>query len=525
MRLLAFKPANYIELDETQLGKSTEQDETVSATKAPHDPVSQVTTEPVASPIRETSPVDINQVQPASEQLSAELPVSQPVKEEITEPVVLDAQIPEQSFQPTIPDMPPSAPIQEEVQEPLQSMPPSAPIQEEVQAPQQSMPEQVDITKEVPLQVDPQQSVKQLTSSRNMLRSHRLKRNEIKSYRRQRGLILAKMSLLSQTRPENEKNSSDNSIKEQQTFASDVVVESIPNVQAPIKQTHQEASTFNPQQEALSSQSEEKFTNQLVEQPEKQPDDQANYSFEDSYMDQFSDSYQDAYSGNDYDPYIPPEEMQSVVAQPQERSEQAPTQDKLSKVVEPEILTKPLTESILEPIIEPPLPEPKAITAKSPVELNDTPLGKHPFFSAQEVESVDIDKAKYVEDKLTDPWSLAIQQMQIQGFAKLLAKHSVMKKTHDQIILTLKASQQHLLSDGKLCEELQAQLKNHFGAQYNMYIEVGNVEGQLTPFESEEALYEQYLINAKHAIIEDENIKALVNNCGAKVYENSVIPL
>jgi DNA polymerase-3 subunit gamma/tau len=69
------------------------------------------------------------------------------------------------------------------------------------------------------------------------------------------------------------------------------------------------------------------------------------------------------------------------------------------------------------------------------------------------------------------------------------------------------------------------QLKNYYGTNFNMYIELGNVAGELTAFESEMALYEQYLDNAKRAIVEDENIKALVSNCGAKVYENSVIPL
>jgi DNA polymerase-3 subunit gamma/tau len=157
--------------------------------------------------------------------------------------------------------------------------------------------------------------------------------------------------------------------------------------------------------------------------------------------------------------------------------------------------------------------------------LNENIVGKHAYFSDLHFEVAEIDKAKYVEDKLTDSWSLAIQKMQLRGLVKLLAKNSVMKQVNDQIILTLKAEQQHLLNNSSLCEELQTQLKHFYGTQFNMYIEVGNVQGKLTAFESEMVLYEQYLNNAKHAIVDDENIKKLVANCGAKIYENSVIPL
>lgn len=487
MRLLAFKPANYIELDESKLGKSTEQHEDISEPTLQHEAVSQATTESVVSSNVDTSHVNVRQAEPAHVQAEA-LPISQPVKQESNEAVAVDTQRPEQIHQLATPD----API-------------SAPSQEEAPAPLQSMSEQVNVSREVPLQVDPQQSVEQITSSRNMLRSHRLKRNEIKKLQATAGTDLSKDEPVVAARTENKNINSDSLIEDKHNIASNVI-------------THQKVVEAAPSQKIPN----EQVTPKPLKKPlNSQPEEQTDYSFEDSYMDQFSDPYKDAYAGDDYDPYIPPEEMQASDAQPQEALEQLPTETKFSQVIEPENAPKP----VVEPIIEASLPEPIAMQAKAPVVLNDIPLGKHPFFSAQEVESAEIDKAKYVEDKLTDPWSLAIQQMQIQGFAKLLAKHSVMKKTHDQIVLTLKTSQQHLLNDGKLCEELQAQLKNHFGAQYNMYIEVGNVEGQLTPFESEEALYEQYLINAKHAIIEDENIKALVNNCGAKVYENSVIPL
>ena len=161
-----------------------------------------------------------------------------------------------------------------------------------------------------------------------------------------------------------------------------------------------------------------------------------------------------------------------------------------------------------------------------PVVLDTGPRKDRPaFFSEEQLEAPTIDIADYVADKLTDPWSLIIQQMQIKGLVKLLAKNCVMQHSQDNIILTLKAEQQHLLNNGKICEQLQNKLKKYFGDKVSMYIEVGEVEGQLTPIESEHAIYQQYLHNAKANIEKDPNIKYWVEDYDAKIYENTIIPL
>ena len=147
------------------------------------------------------------------------------------------------------------------------------------------------------------------------------------------------------------------------------------------------------------------------------------------------------------------------------------------------------------------------------------------FFSGELLDVPAIDIAEYVQDKLTDPWSLLIQQMQLSGLVKLLAKNSVMQQVEQQIILTLKPEQQHLLNNSRLCEQLQAKLKAHFGEQISMYIKVGSMQGQLTAAESEQFIFEQYLQNAKRAIQEDPNIQNLRRDYGANIYENSIIPL
>lgn len=147
------------------------------------------------------------------------------------------------------------------------------------------------------------------------------------------------------------------------------------------------------------------------------------------------------------------------------------------------------------------------------------------IFVNEDIEREEIDPGKFVEDKLSDPWALAIQKMHLVGLVKLLAKNSVMKIVEQQIVLTLKPEQQHLLNNHQLCTQLETKLKDHFGVQMSMYVEVGHVTGKLTAFESELVIYQTYLNNAKTAIKEDQNILTFVSEYGAKVYENSIIPL
>lgn len=169
-------------------------------------------------------------------------------------------------------------------------------------------------------------------------------------------------------------------------------------------------------------------------------------------------------------------------------------------------------------------PDEKEATAAAPIDKSATLLSDNIFIN-EDIERTEIDPSKYVEDKLTDPWALAIQKMHLVGLVKLLAKNSVMKIVEQQIVLTLKPEQQHLLNNHQLCTQLETELKGHFGAQKSMYIEVGHVTGKLTAFESELVIYETYLNNAKTAIQNDQNILTFVSEYGAKVYQNSIIPL
>jgi len=141
------------------------------------------------------------------------------------------------------------------------------------------------------------------------------------------------------------------------------------------------------------------------------------------------------------------------------------------------------------------------------------------------LESAEVDIAGYVEGKMTDPWFLAIQEMNLVGFEKLLAKSSVMQQQGKEIVLTLHEPQQHLINNQNLCEQLKIKLHQYYGEGTTVDIQVGKVEGSHTPIELEMIVYQEYLDNAKSSIKNDPIVKTLVQDYAAKVYENSVVPL
>jgi DNA polymerase-3 subunit gamma/tau len=137
----------------------------------------------------------------------------------------------------------------------------------------------------------------------------------------------------------------------------------------------------------------------------------------------------------------------------------------------------------------------------------------------------ELDIPAYVDNKMTDPWFLAIKAMQLSGFEKLLAKNCVMQQDANTITLTLHESQGHLLNNQTLCDGLKNILRDYYGKQYSISISVGEVEGCYTPLALEKIVYQQYLANAKASIKSDAIVQTFVSDYAAKVYENSVIPL
>jgi len=180
-----------------------------------------------------------------------------------------------------------------------------------------------------------------------------------------------------------------------------------------------------------------------------------------------------------------------------------------------EIANEPVVENVPQPVVSVPVP----ILPK--VEKTALPA----YFVNHEKMMADVDISTYVSDKLTDHWSLIIKEIKLVGLVQLLAKNCVMKQVEKQIVLTLKPAQQHLLNSPSLAEQLEVNLQAYYGADFSLYIDVGNVEGAVTAFESELLIYQEYLKKAKQSLASDQNIHYLASQFGAKVYENSIIPL
>jgi DNA polymerase-3 subunit gamma/tau len=143
----------------------------------------------------------------------------------------------------------------------------------------------------------------------------------------------------------------------------------------------------------------------------------------------------------------------------------------------------------------------------------------------ENLKGIDIDITRYVENKMTDPWSLAIKEMSLVGLEKLLAKSSVMQQNEKSIVLTLNESQQHLMNNHRLCNDLKEKLLHYYGQEYNVHIETGKVAEAHTPSELELIVYQEYLEQAKSSIKNDLIVQTFVRDFSAKVYENSVVPL
>lgn len=438
MRLLAFKPANYISLDEQQLGNQHSQAEQ----SRPADAVQSNMTPPRESVVPEVRTA----VKTAAPQMIEKPQVIEKPQERV-----------QQVAQKAEPVQSASAAVQ-----PLQESPAPARQIETPQDPQQQHSPEAPVEKIAP--------AAELGNSRNMLRSHRLKREAAK---KDQATTIDQTASVVAPRAESKKNLKTELAPEQhETREVSEKTNSAPRLQPAVNQSIANADNN-------SATPDNGFADQEMIPLESYQQDQ--FAPDSDYQEEPDDSFHQT---------MPADKVAS-------RAAENPSQNK---------------------------PEEKESAVAAQINKSGTLLPDNIFVN-DEIERAEIDPSKYVEDKLTDPWALAIQTMKLVGLVKLLAKNCVMKIDGQKIVLTLKPEQQHLLNNHSLCTQLETQLKGHFGAQMSMYVEVGHVTGQLTAYESELAIYETYLNNAKTAIKEDQNILTFVSEYGAKVYEKSIIPL
>ena len=554
MRLLAFKPANYIDIDESmleQVNQTQPELPAVSNTIASAKAESEQHLSSQSAPSIATAPIVETVVENAQEPTVA--PTSKPsaIESNIVEPKIGEPNINERavsdnsataasSVQAT-PIQPIAAQATSETvnSEIINTQPTEQSIEQTSSADYQqyshadaeqyhTTPEHHQATNYQPVTQDnnPENNVAHhavapvtstvadTSQSRNMLRSHRLKREALKKTKaatEQQSSNIHDRSVAAVTTPAPQKSVETTKARapEMAAKAEDkVTAQSQPPVKASNEQELPPLSSYQeqpPQGDYNEYDAGGYFDQQAPNIPEEYAP-QSNYTG-------------DALSAKAHT--VEAAETQNI-AHTVNANPVQPTQPKA-------VQQKPAKQPVQAPIqpVQPQQSAPQAIANNDISALN---TGQNnatdvELIGNNNLQTLEIDIANYVEDKMTDEWFLAIKAMQLVGFEKLLAKSTVMQKTEQHIQLTLHESQQHLLNNQSLCEDLKAKLRDYYGQQFSITIEAGNVAGSNTPMELEQIVYQQYLDNAKLSIKNDPIVQTFVRDYAAKVYENSVVPL
>ena len=547
MRLLAFKPANYVDIDQSMLAQANKV-ETVAPVVIPQS--ESVHLEPIQDVIVQPEPVQSVPTQKTVVQ-------AEPVQSVPTQEAVAQAEpvqtVPTQEAV-VHPEPVQSEPIQESV--PVhQSEQAVEHIQQEV-AHQQPVAEQfVTPVQPSSVQAEPNASttsynVVDSSSSRNMLRSHRLKREALKKTE----------AATEQQTPKVQDRFVAPAIKSPQASTVEATLNKA--VEAPLNLGSSPKNiAVQPEKVPFVKASVEKLSNEQELPPlssyQQQPSQSAYDAFDgDSFGDDSFDGSR--FEGNSFDNsnvqdnslegsrYQDEGDNSGVYDNSDHTNNDSFADSNAENELEPVVASTSDVNNHGDNVTPKPVNAP-TITAQTTaaqipavntavvkIAVNDDISALNQSEDADtevmlvndpSLQSTEIDIPAYVENKMTDPWFLAIKAMQLVGFEKLLAKSCVMQKEGDSIALTLHQSQQHLLNNQSLCEDLKARLCEHYGQQFTITIEAGEVAGNHTPMELEMVVYQQYLDNAKTSIKNDAIVQTFVRDYAAKVYENSVVPL
>jgi len=501
MRLLAFKPANYVDVDEAMLTQ-TDLVEVIESNSATEKPVSEV----VATVINDktlpttTSTVDVLEAESSAVELSTEhASIATDSQTKVEQPTLV-------THQPasTNDSMQQAEPIQQQAEQIFESAmqgSSSEPVNESAVMPEQNP---APFTNQ-PVTNNPDDLTQESfnlaghTNSRNMLRSHRLKREELKKTKAATG------------------ESVDNTQVSKQPVALETIqpITNEPVIRQAETNLSQAADVKPTTIETVVDKQERSVIEVNSTTNEQDLPPLSSYQEQNEQADYQSNPQPD----NDYyaEHYVDSKVIDNTVIDDSQQVEPISTapQTSLNNAIETVEITKEV------------LPQAKIKTNNdiSELALTEASNTEVSLIIDQQFPSPEIDIAAYVENKMTDPWFLDIQAMKLSGFEKLLAKSCVKQQKDQQIDLFLNESQAHLLNNQSLCEGLQNLLRNYYGNQFTVVIKVGVIAGQHTPLELEQIVYQQYLDDAKNAIKNDTIVKIFVRDYAAKVYENSIVPL
>ncbi|PIJ40732.1 DNA polymerase III subunit gamma/tau [Tatumella sp. OPLPL6] len=123
-----------------------------------------------------------------------------------------------------------------------------------------------------------------------------------------------------------------------------------------------------------------------------------------------------------------------------------------------------------------------------------------------------------------DPWAAQIASMSLPKLVQQLALNSWKQQVEQQVVIKLRSHQKHLNSSSA-----QQVLTNAFqqllGETVELTIESDDNPEHLTPLEWRQVIYEERLLQAKEAVINDSHIQTLRKMFDAEVDEESIRPV
>jgi len=123
-------------------------------------------------------------------------------------------------------------------------------------------------------------------------------------------------------------------------------------------------------------------------------------------------------------------------------------------------------------------------------------------------------------------WNTLLTQLNLQGMARELAKHSVLASFADgRLVLHLAPQQKHLQTNKLAVDKLQAALSEYFAQPVKLSVELGSTDAVATPAAVEQEVKRTRQQQAEEAIKQDAFVREAQAMLGAQIIENSIKPI
>ncbi|KAF0206397.1 MAG: DNA polymerase III subunit [Gallionellaceae bacterium] len=123
-------------------------------------------------------------------------------------------------------------------------------------------------------------------------------------------------------------------------------------------------------------------------------------------------------------------------------------------------------------------------------------------------------------------WNTLLTQLNLQGMARELAKHSVLASFSDgQLVLNLALQHKHLQSNKMAHDKLQAALGEYFAQPVRLSVELSASNAVATPAAVEQQVKQTRQQQAVEAIKQDAFVREAQAVLGAQIVENAIKPI